>query len=76
MQTINVSLASGLNPMPQPSHLEIAQLATQLWEMGGRPSERDVEFWLEAEQKIQGSRNLSQPKPTAAAKNGPTRKIA
>jgi hypothetical protein len=82
MQSTNASLTSGLNPMPQPRHLELAQLAAQFWEMGGRPSERAEEFWLEAEQLILIARSRSQPKADlpaklkSASRSGPTRRSA
>jgi Protein of unknown function (DUF2934) len=34
------------------SHDLIAREAYAIWEMSGRPSDRDVEHWLEAEQRL------------------------
>ncbi len=36
----------------KPSHDDVARLAYELWEKNGKPSDRDVEFWLEAEQLL------------------------
>lgn len=37
---------------PKPTHEQISRRAQQLWENGGRPSERDEEIWLEAERQL------------------------
>ncbi len=39
------------------NHDEIAGLAKQLWECEGRPSGRDLEYWLRAERQLLSSRN-------------------
>jgi Protein of unknown function (DUF2934) len=33
----------------------VSRLAYQLWENAGRPAGRDLEFWLEAEAKLQSA---------------------
>ena len=82
MKSTNGSRNTGLNPMPQPSHSEIARLAAQLWETNGRPNGRDEEFWIEAERKILSDRDLSQPKaehlakPKSAARTKPKDRLA
>jgi hypothetical protein len=35
------------------SHNTIAALATELWIKAGQPEGRDLDFWLEAEKKLQ-----------------------
>ncbi len=39
------------------SHDEIAQRAKQIWELEGRQSGRDIEYWLRAERELVASRN-------------------
>jgi hypothetical protein len=46
---------------------QIAPLACQLWEQAGRPSGRDLEFWLAAEAKL---RTIAKAAPAASAKAG------
>ena len=36
----------------KPNNHSIASRAYQLWEAAGRPTERDLEFWLLAEQEL------------------------
>lgn len=38
--------------VPQPSHEAIAVCAFLIWEKEGRPSGRDVAFWLQAEKQL------------------------
>ncbi len=38
------------------NHDEIAGLAKRLWERDGRPSGRDLEYWLRAERQLPASR--------------------
>lgn len=44
---------------------EVGLLAYQLWEKAGRPSGKDLDFWLEAEKQL---RNAAQPIPTIPIK--------
>jgi len=37
---------------PQPSREQIATTAYQLWEKAGRPSAREMDFWLQAERQL------------------------
>jgi hypothetical protein len=41
--------------MAQPNEDEIRTRAHQLWEEAGRPSGRELEFWLEAERELNGT---------------------
>jgi hypothetical protein len=45
------------------NHDEIASIAFILWDQAGRPSGRDLEFWLTAEQRVIAAR---QPQPDAS----------
>jgi hypothetical protein len=38
-----------------PLHDEIARRAEDIWNRSGRPSGRDVEFWLQAERELLGA---------------------
>ena len=49
-------------PIPQPSHEEIAAAAYLIWEKNGRPHGRDVEFWHQAQESLKAS-----PPPPPAA---------
>ncbi|HZP58756.1 MAG TPA: DUF2934 domain-containing protein [Opitutaceae bacterium] len=50
----------------RPSPEEISQLARELWERSGRPSGRDTEIWLEAEQQlIAASERRPEPTPVS-----------
>lgn len=74
MQAINTSPANHANAIP--SGPEIAQLAFRIWEMRGRPSGRDEEFWLQAEAQLVSERRAGKPEiarlapPRSAAKRG------
>jgi hypothetical protein len=43
----------------------IGQLAFQLWDKAGRPSGKDLDFWLEAERQLQAA---AQPVPVIPMK--------
>src|ERR1035437_3025342 len=51
---------------------EVARRAYQLWEAGGQPSGRDLEFWLQAEAELHSARQGSSPK-VANSGTGATR---
>ncbi|HEY3864161.1 MAG TPA: DUF2934 domain-containing protein [Verrucomicrobiae bacterium] len=57
----------------QPTQDEIASSAYDLWESGGRPSGRDMEYWLQAEAKLKTARQQKQPaqSPQSAASSQP-----
>lgn len=44
---------------PGPTHEVIARLAEFIWEREGRPSGRDVEFWLRAEAALKEPSGLT-----------------
>jgi Protein of unknown function (DUF2934) len=46
-----------------PSHTQIEQIARSLWQQAGQPQNRDLEFWLKAEQKIKASPNTQSADP-------------
>jgi Protein of unknown function (DUF2934) len=58
---------------PQPaanlSQDQIAQIAQNLWQQAGQPKDRDLEFWLTAEQKINSSSQVQ----SGGRKNGEQR---
>lgn len=86
-------LSFTINPKPQPltsmskalpqntlsTHEQIAATAHTLWEQAGRPRERDLEFWLKAEQQVvaklrepaglTGRRNGARLKPAGATRS-------
>ncbi len=39
-----------------PTHEEITARAQQLWQIAGNPANRDVEFWLAAENEVEHER--------------------
>jgi hypothetical protein len=51
------SFTTGTSPpaiqQPAPLHDDIAQCAWDLWTQYGRPVDRDLAIWLEAEQRLQ-----------------------
>jgi len=49
----------------QPDQQEIGRRAYQLWEKAGRPSGKDMDFWLEAEKQL---RSAAQNIPTIPVK--------
>ncbi len=51
----------------QPSHDDIARLAYELWEQNARPSGQEVQFWLQAEQRLRSS---AQTAPKSAPPQG------
>ena len=68
MHSINGSQAQGLNAIPWPSHAEIASYAEQLWEQRGRPANRDIDIWLEAEEMLLIAKGYTQPHATRSAR--------
>lgn len=61
------------------SHEQIAALAYQLWEQGGRVSGHDQEYWFQAEKQLkvacaptvaQATSPNPNPKPVSQARNG------
>ncbi len=53
------------------THEQIASLAHQLWEKGGRQHGRDLEDWLEAERRLNGA---SCAVPSQTKNSAPRRK--
>jgi Protein of unknown function (DUF2934) len=47
-------------------HTEIEQCARQLWVQQGKPAERDLAIWLEAEQLLSASATLDAGKQTSS----------
>lgn len=47
--------------MPSPTEHDIALRAHQLWEEAGKPPGRELEFWLQAEQELQGAAERGEP---------------
>jgi hypothetical protein len=48
--------------LSQPTHADISSRAQQIWEALGRPADRDVEIWLQAERELQpGTAASTQP---------------
>ena len=64
MNTTNIPMDKDKNSPPRSgvSRDEVAQRAYQLWEAGGCPSGRDLEFWLQAEAQLQSGKQTSSPK--------------
>jgi len=52
MQESNLPLRSAVEARTEPLHAEIAQRASELWVEYGRPADRDLAIWLEAEQRL------------------------
>lgn len=55
---------------PGPSEAEIALRAYHLWEVNGRPHDRAVEHWLEAETQLRNGLKYSWPPAAPAGKLG------
>jgi len=53
-----------------PTHDAIAAMARELWEKGGRQPNRDLEYWLDAEQRV-----LARQKPDAIKASGASAKL-
>lgn len=53
-------------------HQEIADLAKQIWEREGRQANRDLEYWLRAEQQMLSSRNPANNVPGKPSTTGTT----
>jgi hypothetical protein len=52
--------------MAKPSQNRIRRRARQIWQENGRPSGRDVEFWLQAEQELREIEELAGRKVDSA----------
>jgi hypothetical protein len=68
---MNVSMTSY-----SPSRAQISLLARQLWEEAGRPSGRDLEFWLRAETELMVIAQDKTPKATVPIKAGNLKRAA
>jgi hypothetical protein len=66
---------NGGQPRSGADRSEVAQRAYQLWEAGGHPSGRDLEFWLQAEAELHSASQGSSPK-AASSGAGPARESA
>lgn len=53
-------------------HEEIADLAKQIWEREGRQANRDLEYWLRAEEQMLSSRNRANSLPGKPSTTGTT----
>jgi len=51
--TLMTSIPTAERRRCQVPHEQIALLAQQLWEEAGRPSDRDLEFWLRSEAELE-----------------------
>ena len=56
MQESHASAPGTANPAAAPLHDEIAQCAQNLWIEQGKPADRDLAIWLEAEQRLLSAR--------------------
>ena len=56
---------------PRASHQQIATQAYMLWESDGRLPGRDLEYWLKAEQQLNG---VSQPIPSQTISSNPVQR--
>jgi hypothetical protein len=67
------SVPSPAATQPAPLHDDIAQCARDLWVKYGRPADRDLAIWLEAEQRLRAAtevrdeKNFGAPPPLRPA---------
>jgi hypothetical protein len=69
MTKMNDSLSAPLSDVArsQPTHEEISNRAQQIWEALGRPADRDMEIWLQAERELQPSEAMATTQPASAS---------
>jgi hypothetical protein len=67
MQDSGTSVTSPGATKPAPLHDDIAQCAKDLWVQYGRPADRDLAIWLEAEQRLRAATDASRAKNSNAA---------
>jgi len=48
----SVATEADIDQSPVPLHDDIVQCARDLWVQYGKPADRDLEIWLEAEQRL------------------------
>ena len=64
---------------PAPLHDDVAQCAKDLWVQYGRPADRDLAIWLEAEQRLRAAaeapreKNFGSPPPLRPSSGKPAR---
>jgi len=59
------------------NHDEIAQRASQLWELAGHPIGRDAEYWLQAEAELLAARQrVRLPEPGALRRGRSVKQIS
>jgi hypothetical protein len=62
------------DPKLMPLHEDIAQCAQQLWVQYGKPADRDLAIWLEAEHLVHSAPSAQreiEPPPVTPAKKSP-----
>lgn len=68
------SLTSGTRPVEshhEPLHSDIAQCAEELWVQYGKPADRDLAIWLEAEQQLLFAKHTAlEPEPRSISTLG------
>jgi hypothetical protein len=73
------SVPSPAATKPAPLHDDIAQCARDLWVKYGRPADRDLAIWLEAEQRLRAAaeapreKNFGSPPPLRPSSGKPAR---
>jgi len=67
MQDSCTSVTSPGATKPAPLHDDIAQCAKDLWVQYGRPTDRDLAIWLEAEQRLRAATEAPREKNFGSA---------
>lgn len=52
--------------MTAPTEQQIRQRAHQLWELAGKPEDREQDFWFEAERELKGADSTDNPEEKSA----------
>jgi hypothetical protein len=69
MPEMNDSLSAPVSNLArsQPTHEDISSRAQQIWETLGRPADRDMEIWLQAERELQPSEEVATTPPASTS---------
>jgi hypothetical protein len=60
---LSAKLKRRARAIARPTHSRIRRRARELWEESGRPTGRDLEFWLQAEREFREAEDLAKKYP-------------
>ena len=75
-EAMNIRTNIEMQPYVELRRDEVARKALQLWKAAGRPTGRDLEYWLQAEVELLSERQHCRPHLARALDSGAPGKVA